>query len=67
MAVYRNPNRLRELFSAASMSEAAEAILSLKDRGVLKVLGWAWLIVLGMVFTLIYIVRIASSLPVWPQ
>jgi hypothetical protein len=65
MSVVRNPNRLRELFSPASISEAADAIR--RNRGVLKVLGWAFLCFLGGWFLVLYVTRLALSLPVWPQ
>lgn len=63
MQVFRNPHRLRELFTEEGVERAAQAILSLNRKGVLKVLCYGWGLVLLMVLSLLLVVRLALSLP----
>lgn len=65
MSVFRNPNRLRELFSPATLADAADGVLALRHRGVIRVLCYLWLATLGCVFSLLVVVRLALTIPVW--
>ncbi len=64
MPVFRNPNRIREMFTEAGLAKAAEGLLSFaRKQEVLVVLLQAWFALLGMVLTLLLVIRIALSLP----
>ncbi len=62
---FPNPNRIRELFTEESVQRAAAAALAWKNRHVLAVIVWGWVLLLGMVFTLIVTVRAALLLPLF--
>lgn len=60
---FPNPNRIREIFTEETVKRAADAILAYRTRAVFFALVYCWLLVLGMVFTLLITVRLALSLP----
>lgn len=63
MNTFRNPHRIRELFTPAGMQEAAQTILSLRSHPVVRVLFTAWVCLLLALFTLIFTVRMALTFP----
>lgn len=65
MRFFFNANRIAELISEERFRKAADAILQYANRDVLLVLLYGWGIFLGMVFSLIFTVRLALSIPLW--
>ncbi len=65
MRIFFNPDRIAELMKEERVRKAAEIILSYANRDVLLVLFYAWMIVLGMSFSLLFVIRLALSIPLW--
>jgi hypothetical protein len=58
-----NTNRIVELFQEEKMQSAVQAFLRLPSKPVFKALAVLWTVLLAMVFTMIFIVRLALSIP----
>lgn len=65
MRYFFNPNRFAELVKEEHVKRAAEAILLYANRDVLLVLVYGWCILLAAVFSLLFTIRLALSIPLW--
>lgn len=63
MQVFRNPNRLREMFTEASLSKTADAVLSPAGKKIRQALLFSWFLLLCGVFTFLMVIRIALTIP----
>ena len=65
MQLFFNPDRIAELMKEDRVRKAAEIILSYANRDVFLVLLYGWTIVLAMTFSLLFVIRLALSIPLW--
>lgn len=65
MVWFPNPNRLKEVFETEKVKAAAETILSYRRKEVLLVIVYGWLVLLGMIGTLLLTIRLALTVPLF--
>jgi len=60
-----NFNRLREVFRTEAAREAIETFLTYKRPEVVKTIAALWGVLLVMVFTMVFTIRLALSIPLF--
>lgn len=58
-----NLDRISELMAEETIQKAARTLLALPSKPVLKAVAVLWTVFLAMVFTLLFVVRLALAIP----